>query len=254
MGCLEIKGMRIGEGRPKIIISLMGGDAEACLPTIEAGRAAGVDCFELRADFLDAARDPEGLAAQTRAVAAALPENPLIFTLRTKGQGGALDLPADEYAALVRAVIEGGGADLVDIETWIGDAAVSGLVEAAHGRGAAVILSQHDFEGTPSQERMVQIMRRMLDAGADVPKLAVMAHDAADALALLSATEQLIRERPDALPLTMAMGREGSISRLTGEFFGSAMTFCSLERASAPGQVEVARARRVMDDLHGLLA
>ena len=54
--------------------------------------------------------------------------------------------------------------------------------------------------------------------------------------------------------LTMAMGREGSITRLAGELFGSAITFCSLEKASAPGQVQVKQAIRIMDDLHEVFA
>ena len=52
----------------------------------------------------------------------------------------------------------------------------------------------------------------------------------------------------------MAMGREGSITRLAGELFGSAITFCSLEKASAPGQVQVKQAIRIMGDLHEVFA
>ena len=254
MGCLKIKGMRIGEGRPKIIVSLMGADAKECLATVAAGREAGVDCFEYRADFSRGARDARALVEDARALAAALPENPLLFTLRTEGQGGKVALSADDYAALTRAVIEGGGVDLVDVETWIGDEAVRELVACAHAHGVAAVVSYHDFAGTPKSAWMVELLGHMVELGADIPKLAVMAHDARDALALLSATEEASRTHAEVPFLTMAMGREGSISRLTGELFGSAMTFCSLERASAPGQVEVARARRMMEDLHAVLA
>jgi 3-dehydroquinate dehydratase-1 len=54
--------------------------------------------------------------------------------------------------------------------------------------------------------------------------------------------------------LTMAMGREGSISRLAGEYYGNAITFCALRASSAPGQVQVAQARRIMDELHEVLS
>ena len=144
--------------------------------------------------------------------------------------------------------------DLVDIESWIGDERVVELVDCAHEHGVAAVVSCHDFEGTPETAWMVEQMAHFAELGADIPKMAVMAKDAKDALALLSATEQMSREHPDKPLLTMAMGREGSISRLTGELFGSALTFCSLEASSAPGQVDVARARRMMDDLHEVLS
>lgn len=254
MGCVEIKGMRIGEGRPKIIVSLMGANAQECLVTVEKALAAGVDCLEYRADFSRDVRDARLLAQGARTVAAALPENPLLFTLRTEGQGGKVALSADEYAALNRAVIEDGGVDLVDIETWIGDEAVRELVTCAHEHGMAAVVSYHDFVGTPARAWMVELLGHMVELGADIPKLAVMALDARDALALLAATEEASRTHAEVPFLTMAMGHEGSISRLTGELFGSAMTFCSLEQASAPGQVEVARARRMMEDLHEVLS
>ena len=253
MECLDIKGVRIGEGRPKIIVSIMGGTLEESLQTVEAGKAAQVDCFEYRADFADDVRDAAQVVQDTVALAEALPENPLLFTFRSTGQGGKLTLPVEEYAALNRSVIEAEAIDLVDIETWIGDDLVRELVDCAHAHGVAAVVSYHNFQETPPAAWMVELMSHMVELGADIPKVAVMAHDAKDALELLSATEEMSRTRTDKPLLTMAMGREGSITRLTGELFGSALTFCSLEQASAPGQVDVARARRMMDDLHEVL-
>ena len=37
--------------------------------------------------------------------------------------------------------------------------------------------------------------------------------------------------------VTMAMGGLGAISRVSGEVFGSCMTFASVEKTSAPGQM-----------------
>ncbi|MDO5118004.1 MAG: type I 3-dehydroquinate dehydratase [Eggerthellaceae bacterium] len=52
----------------------------------------------------------------------------------------------------------------------------------------------------------------------------------------------------------MAIGREGSISRLAGEHYGNDITFCALRAPSAPGQAQVAQARRIMDELHEVLS
>lgn len=182
------------------------------------------------------------------------PHNPLLFTFRSTSQGGQLTIPVDEYVALNKALIETELIDLVDIETWIGDAAVLELVACAQQHGVATVISYHNFQGTPSREWMVALLTHMQDLGADIPKIAVMAHDAHDALELMAATEEMARLHARGPLLTMAMGREGSITRLAGELVGSALTFCALEKASAPGQVDVAQARALMNGFHEVLS
>lgn len=254
MGAIVIKGTALGEGSPKTIISVMGADAAECLQIIEEGKAAGVECFEWRGDFNDARYEPEKMVELGRQISAVLPEHPLLFTFRSVSQGGNDTLTVPQYVALNRAILEAELVDIVDIETWIGDAAVLELVECAHEHGIKALVSYHNFAGTPSKEWMVNLMTHMLDMGADIPKCAVMALDAADALKLLAATEEVRRLHTDGPTLTMAMGREGSITRLAGEYFGSDITFCSLAKSSAPGQIDVRIARTIMDELHSILA
>lgn len=251
---LDIKGMAIGEGLPKTIISFMDADIEGALATIEKGKQAGVDCYEWRIDFSNDVYDPAKVAEGSKQLAAALPENPLLFTFRSESQGGQMTLPVEQYVALNKAVIEAEAVDLVDIESWIGDAAVLELVDCAKAHGVKTIISYHNFAGTPSQEWMVNLLTHMADLGADIPKIAVMALNPADTLKLLAATEEVSRLHFNGPLLTMAMGRDGSISRLAGELFGSAITFCALEDASAPGQVDVKQAKRMMQDLHDVLS
>ena len=46
MAVLDIKGVRIGEGRTKTIVSLMEADQEGLLATAARAVAAGADCLE----------------------------------------------------------------------------------------------------------------------------------------------------------------------------------------------------------------
>ena len=48
----------------------------------------------------------------------------------------------------------------------------------------------------------------------------------------------------------MSMAGLGAVSRISGEIFGSAITFGSMERASAPGQLELADLRNVLEIVH----
>lgn len=248
-----VKGMRIGEGMPKTIVSLMDAGTDGLLASAGRGKDAGADCFEWRTDFFDGVRDAPALAETAAALAAALPENPLLFTFRTKGQGGNGEIDAAAYRDLNAAIVESGAVDMVDLEIGFGDAAVRELAGLARSCGVVPVVSFHDFEGTPPRGEILKLLERMEVLGAGIAKVAVMAHDAHDALELLAATSEFAgASRVPAL--TMAMGAQGSITRLVGEQFGSALTFCSLDRASAPGQVPLGSARHIMAELHALLS
>ena len=112
-----------------------------------------------------------------------------------------------------------------------------GLIADAHTAGAAVICSSHDFQKTPPKAELVDRMVRMQQAGADLPKLAVMPRSRTDVLTLLAATAEMADCHPDTPVITMSMGALGAVSRLAGEAFGSAMTFANPGTASAPGQI-----------------
>ena len=90
-------------------------------------------------------------------------------------------------------------------------------------------------------------MTAMQQAGADLPKLAVMPRSRADVLELLAATAEMTD--PETPVITMSMGALGGVSRLCGEAFGSAMTFANPGTASAPGQVPLDVVNAVLDSL-----
>lgn len=249
---MQIKGVCIGQGRTKTIVSLMDGDAEALCSTAKQAVEAGADCLEWRADCFEGLNDAELVARTCQRLSASLPNTPLIFTVRSKGQGGQADMVLGQYVELVRTVIECGRPDLVDIEVGIGDDAVRQLVGLAHERGLRALVSYHDFAGTPSVEEMEALLVHMASLGADIPKLAVMARKPVDPRLLMQATAHA-RDQLDVPLLTMSMGIAGQHTRLSGEVFGSALTFCFLGKASAPGQVELAQALPMLEAVHRTL-
>lgn len=109
--------------------------------------------------------------------------------------------------------------------------------------------SSHDFHKTPPKAELVSRMVAMQQAGADLPKLAVMPQSRADVLELLSATAEMTDHHPETPVITMSMGPLGAVSRLCGEAFGSAMTFANPGTASAPGQVGLDVVNAVLDSL-----
>lgn len=253
---IRIRGVEIGAGRAKTIVSLIEATPEATLSRARLlGSMAEVDVVEYRIDFLDAALDPQAVAATVPAVAGAINGKPLVVTFRTRAEGGQKAITPALYAAVYQAVLDSGAGDMIDIEAaLLSDPAVARIKAAIQAKGRAVILSHHDFATTPPVETMVALLRQQQAAGADICKLAVMPHDAGDLLRLLEATWTMHRDHGDRPLVTMAMGGIGAVSRLTGEAFGSALSFGALGTPSAPGQIKVSQLRDVLGIIHDTIA
>jgi 3-dehydroquinate dehydratase-1 len=247
-GVVRLRDVPVGEGRVKIAAPLCSPTPEGLLE--EAGRvaAAGVDIAEWRADHLLAARPDAPLRELPGALRDRLGATPLLLTVRSAEEGGEVALDDAAYAAAVQALLDGGAGDAVDVELARGGV-LPALVDRARETGARVLVSSHDFAGTPPAAEMADRLAAMAAAGADVVKIAVTARDSLDVIALLEATCTADREL-DVPVVTMAMGPLGLVSRLCGEVFGSAVTFGAVDRASAPGQIDVARLQDVVGLVH----
>lgn len=237
--------------RPKIIVSLMGSDTQSMLNEAQEAVEAGADWLELRADFLSSIDDIDEVCRTTQEVATSYPDYPVLFTFRSKSQGGQCTLAIEHYKALNQAVIAQAHVALVDIEVGIGDENVQSLCAAAHNAQVASVVSYHDFSKTPQESSMVDLLLHMHELGADIAKIAVMAHSSQDAFTLMRASSYADQKSsPDKALIALAMGKAGSITRLAGESFGSIATFCAVGTPSAPGQVPLEVARCALDVLH----
>ena len=72
----------------------------------------------------------------------------------------------------------------------------------------------------------------------------------ADVLALLAATEEMDTRYARRPVVTMSMGAQGMISRLCGELTGSSMTFGTVGKSSAPGQVPIKDLAEILTHIH----
>ncbi len=231
---LSLRGLTLSPAQPRIIVPLFARSLAALRPLTEAADAdPAAEIIELRLDPLPAA---DFLAAL--ALVRGLTDKPLLVTIRTKAEGGELALTPDEYAAHCRTLLAAGGVDVLDIEWRACGAHLAPLRDAAHAAGAAALYSEHHFDLTPATDAMADTLTGMADAGADIAKLAVMPHTAADAARLLEATARAAALRPATPLITMSMGAPGAVSRFCGGAFGSCATFgvTSGTAASAPGQ------------------
>ena len=250
MSCVDIRGCRIGEGRPKVILPIVERAEAAILEKAAQFSTLQADCVEWRVDHFDDARTPGAVARCLAKLRVALKDKLLLVTIRTKAEGGEQALSHPEYLAFLSLILDTDCADLLDIEFFTAGADLPKLVEQAHSAGAAVVCSSHDFHKTPPRAELVNRMVAMQQAGADLPKVAVMPRCRTDVLELLAATAEMADLHPETPVITMSMGALGAVSRLAGEAFGSAMTFANPGQASAPGQVSLNIVNEVLDALH----
>ena len=136
--------------------------------------------------------------------------------------------------------------NLLDVELFAGERTVRRLVEAARERGCLTVMSSHEFSHTPDERQMLQRLCCMQALGADITKLAVMPRSFEDVTRLLSVSAAMREKYADRPYITMSMGEKGLASRVCGALTGSAVTFGSASRASAPGQMKA-------EDLAGVL-
>lgn len=250
MSTVRVKNVEIGAGIPKICVPIVGSSREEILKAAEEIKMQPVDVVEWRADWYEDVLDLEKTQEALGQLQKALGEIPLLFTFRTSKEGGEKSISQEAYVSLNQTMARSGCADLIDVEMFTGDEAVSTIVQTAHEYGVKVIMSNHDFQKTPDQKEIVSRLCRMQEMGADIPKIAVMPQCKKDVLTLLAATQEMVLEYADRPVITMSMASDGVISRLCGEVFGSALTFGAAGKASAPGQMEVKDLRTVLEILH----
>jgi 3-dehydroquinate dehydratase-1 len=205
------------------------------------------DAVEFR---LDLAADPlDALAAYDG-------DLPLIVTNRPTWEGGEADPGTDRVEAL-RTAVDSDAVAAVDVEL---DALTGGpegsvnpemaaaLVDDARAAGTSVVVSTHDFEGTPHRDRLRESLRDAAALG-DVAKLAVTAEGPGDVLALLDATWNAVTAGETAA--TMAMGEAGRHSRAVAPLYGSRIGYAPVDpaEATASGQYDLATLATLVERL-----
>ncbi len=253
MKTLTIGDMTFGSGLPKICVPLTGKSPEGVLE--EARRTKTLPCqlVEWRADYMldgpgaNALGKKDALRATAETLKQVLGclrkelDMPIIFTLRTTGEGGKASLSREAYEWINRIVAQSKMADFIDIEVFespgtINEKRIREMVKTVHENGTRILLSSHEFERTPEQEELLARFFAMQDLGADLMKLAVMPRTQDDVVNLLQVAA-LMRDEYAKIPfIAISMGELGAGTRICGGEFGSAVTFAAGSEASAPGQ------------------
>lgn len=249
MKTVKVKNLIIGKGQPKIVAPMVGETAADLLIEAEELASSACDLVEWRVDFFKQASDVEAVAKLSREISVILQEKPLLFTFRTKKEGGVRDFSTADYFRLYATVIAKGQIDLLDVELFMPEKEVHEIMQLAHQKEIIIVMCNHDFNATPSQQEIVSRLCTMQEKHADICKIAVMPHNTTDLLTLLAAANEMQKSFRTRPIVAISMGELGMISRISGEIFGSALTFGTIKKASAPGQIPVSDLKKMLEQL-----
>lgn len=147
--------------------------------TEEPAARAHAHAVEFR---MDRATDPlDALAAYDG-------DLPLLATNRVASEGGEAPTRERRLAVLERAA-EHSTVAAIDIELATVEKKETRVAEHAREHGTKVVVSVHDFAGTPSRAEMTDLLARAGEYG-DIAKLAVTAESSEDVLDLLAVTRE----------------------------------------------------------------
>ena len=269
-------------GLPAVAVSLTGPSLAQARSQARSAIDAGADVLELRVDLLEetgALAAPDPLDAATAAAqvleclrglgeiiaadgADAGAGAPLLLTCRTAAEGGRAHLDDTAYGSLLRSVLDGltdwtpeRRPAAIDVEVQRG--CLPQVCAQAHALSIDVVASFHDFEATPADEVLEEVLARMAREGADLAKIAVWPASADDVARLLGVCARATAGAGEGTGLgvpvaAMSMGALGAVSRVAPAF-GSALTFAVVpdgqgqSRASAPGQLPIQDVRRCLE-------
>ena len=190
------------------------------------------DLFELRLDaFAGATAEIDAELGRLRA--------PLILTARHPAEGGAGNLATAERRSLLLRFLP--AAEYVDVE-FRSLRALDRVVGEAARLKVQLIVSVHDFSGTPALRRLESLAARARAASADVLKLATRVDTPADLQRLIAAFDMLNAQIPVS---AMGVGKLGRESRAAFIGRGSALNYAHLGAALTDGQLSLEEIRRL---------
>jgi len=157
---------------------------------------------------------------------------PLLFTCRSAADGGGFTEGEQVRRDILHAACEAGAA-------WV-DVELDAAAEFADRGRTKLIVSHHDFEGTPDD--LPALARRLADAGADVAKLVTTANEPADVIRVMACLADA------EFPLAAhTMGAAGFPGRILAARFGSEILY-GAARGGALGAAGQPTVRQLIAD------
>ncbi|MBQ5464227.1 MAG: type I 3-dehydroquinate dehydratase [Fibrobacter sp.] len=201
------------------------------------------EILEIRYDFFDES-EWQTLAARVRKI---IPNVILLGTIRLRRDGGTFsNARAVERPALWKKILEA-----PDVPEWLDlerDCLhdYDELRELATPRGVKILVSEHNFTRIPSDLELKNYLTDAKRVKADGIKIAAMSNSDDDCTRLYKFAK---KAKGFKLVAAFGMGETGKLSRVWSLKEGANLTYGSIGKAAAPGQIDVGLMRKAIDRL-----
>lgn len=255
---IMVKNVCFGDHIPKICVPIVGRSRDEILKQAELIKneseklatkykdheACKLSVIEFRADYFDEVTNTNSLRHLLKELREIFPDKLLLFTYRSEEEGGELrhDRAENMIADIQESAICSGCIDMIDVELMFGNYHVARIAASAHDSNIATIVSYHNFEETPHDDKLETYLWNMEYLGGDILKIAVKPQNKLDVDRMIDLTIRAVNgklwenniENPVAI---ISMGELGKITRINGNETGSCLTFAYVGEGSAPGQI-----------------
>ncbi len=152
------------------------------------------------------------------------------------------DYTDNERIGMFREAIDS-GVDYIDLELEMPVEMKQKIVSQARSSDCQVIISYHDYSGTPAIGILQDLMQTCKESGADIVKMACQVNEPPDIIRLLSLYDANTRL------VIIGMGRLGTITRIAGPLLGGIFTYAApgQEMETAPGQLSKESLQKIYD-------
>ncbi len=214
--------------KPLICTSIIADNKKDFIELVKNAADGGADLAELRIDFL------KDKAPQNITEIIFKSGLPLIITNRNKESRGTFPSGNESLRLALLYYSINAKPAFIDIEYVIEAKSRTEIIDAAHKNGVGVICSHHDFQSTPTSEKIIEKYEEVCETGADVAKLVYTPHSREEVVNILQAVETVVKL--DKIPSTIfGMGDVGQNTRILSPVIGSCMTYCALNADSKSG-------------------
>lgn len=138
-----------------------------------------------------------------------------------------------------------GIADIIDLDA--DNTEITEMIREAKRNKTKVLISHHEFDGTPERDKIATQFIKMEKLGGDILKVACFAHTEMESYRVLEAAGAYTQLKNHKPIVAIAMGEEGQASRICAGDFGSVITYSCGEVPTAPGQFNARDLTRYLD-------
>lgn len=263
----KIKKLEMGKGDFYFCGTILEKSVEDTVTQAQAFLEQGADLLEIRGDgILKWGRRMPGFFSRWVKLSKAIdevrkiaPETPIIFTLRTKKEGGKFCGNKKSYNYMIEATGFANVVDFIDVEmrdATLEDVIFRDVNEVHNGDNlieyltmyeTPVILSGHILKNVPFAKRMEQAeeaLKLQEQSDAAICKLAVYVENEEQ----LKEYQRLLQRHEKWMSrphIGIAMGEAGAESRYNKKWCGSCLTFVCDKKSVAPGQMSIEEIKKM---------